>query len=72
MLPTPPSTRWSTTLSSKVNLPRAIHFRALRGAHLVTLRSNFRAKKTLKVHRVDVHGFEYFLLFFITLKPRVE
>ena len=28
--------RWSTTLSSKVNLPHAIKFTALCGAHLVT------------------------------------
>ena len=31
------STRWSTTLSSKVNLPHAINFRASCGADLVTL-----------------------------------
>ena len=31
-----PSTRWSTTLSSKVNLPHAINFRTKRGANLVT------------------------------------
>ena len=31
------STRWSTTLSSKVNLPHAIKFRALCGENLVTL-----------------------------------
>ena len=30
------STRWSTTLSSKVNLHHAIHFMALWGANLVT------------------------------------
>ena len=32
-------TRWPTTRPSKVNLPHAIIFRALRGANLVTLRS---------------------------------
>jgi len=31
-----PTARWSTTLSSKVNLPPAIYFRALCGANLVT------------------------------------
>ena len=30
------TTRWSTTLSSKVNLPHLIDFRVLRGAILVT------------------------------------
>ena len=29
------TTRWSTTLSAKVNLPHAINLRAMRGAHLV-------------------------------------
>jgi len=32
-----PPTRWSTTVSSKVNLYHAINFRALCGANLVTL-----------------------------------
>ena len=32
----PQITRWSTTLSSKVNLPHVINFRALCGANLVT------------------------------------
>ena len=31
-----PSTRWTTTLSSKVKLPHAINFRALCGANVVT------------------------------------
>jgi len=35
------ATRWSTTLSSKVNLPHAIIFRALSGANLVMLPSEF-------------------------------
>jgi len=35
--------RWSTTRSSKVNLPHAIDFRAICGAKLVTLRSKFEA-----------------------------
>jgi len=30
-----PASRWSTTLSSKVNLPHAINFRAKCGANLV-------------------------------------
>ena len=36
----PVPTRWSSTLSTKVNLPHAIGFRALCGANLVMLRSN--------------------------------
>ena len=42
--------RWTTTLSSKVNLPYTINFRALRSANLVTLRSKFRTNETLEVH----------------------
>ena len=34
-------TRWSTALSSKVNVHHAIDFRVLCGANLVTLRSKF-------------------------------
>ena len=44
--------RWSTTLSSKVNLPHEIDFKALFGANLVALRSDFPANETLDVHRV--------------------
>ena len=33
------TTQWTTSHSSKVNLPYTINFRALRGANLVTLRS---------------------------------
>ena len=47
------STRWSTTLSSKVNLPHAINFRALCGANLVTSRSKFRPNETCELHRAD-------------------
>jgi len=35
------STQWSTTLSSKVNLPHTINVRALCAANLVTRRSKF-------------------------------
>ena len=45
--------RWTTTLSSKVNLPRAIDIRASCGANLVTYCLNFRGNKTLEVNRVD-------------------
>jgi len=47
------STRWSTTLSPKVNLPHAIHFRGKCGAILVTFRSKKRKNETLVLHRVD-------------------
>jgi len=46
------TTRWSTTLSSKVNLPCAINFRALCGAKLVTYLADFRGVETLELHRV--------------------
>ena len=49
----PRATQRSTTLSSQVNLPHAINFRAVCGANLVTLRSKFRAKKNLVLHRVE-------------------
>ena len=40
-----PPTRWSTTLSSKVNLPHAINLRALCGANLVTLQPKIEGTK---------------------------
>jgi len=46
-------TRWSTIISSEVKLSHAINLRALCGANVVTLRSNFRANETLELHRVD-------------------
>ena len=46
--PNHPTTRWCTTLSSKVNLHHAIDFRALRGANLVTEPSKFEASKPSK------------------------
>ena len=49
---TSPSTRWSTTLSSKVNLHYAMNFGALWGANLVTQLSKFRNNEPLEVHRV--------------------
>ena len=45
-------TRWSTTLSSKVNLTRVIDFRALYGADLVTLDPGFEGNETLVIRRV--------------------
>ena len=47
------STRWTTTISSKVNLPHAINFRVLCGAKLVTLPLEFRGNETSVAHRVD-------------------
>ena len=46
------TTRWSTTLASKVNLPHAINFRALCGANLVTYPADFWRNKTRVAHRV--------------------
>ena len=37
--------RWTTILSSEVNMPHEINFRTLCGASSVTLRSNFVPKK---------------------------
>jgi len=48
-------TRWTTTLSSQVNLPHAINFRASCGANLVTSSSQFRANETLVLHRAVRH-----------------
>ena len=45
--PTCNLTRWSLTLSSKVNLHHAIIFRALCGANLVTSPSKFEGDETL-------------------------
>jgi len=46
------ATRWTTTLSSKVNLPHEIDVRALCGANLVTYPSKLRGIETLEVHHV--------------------
>ena len=40
-----PTTRWCTTLSSKVNPPHSIDFRVLCGTNLVTLPPEFRWKR---------------------------
>jgi len=45
------STRWSTLLSSQVNLLHEIFFMALCGAHSVTLRSKKMDQKILGLHR---------------------
>ena len=42
------TTRWTTTLSPKVNLSHAINFRALQGAKLVKQPSKFEATKPSK------------------------
>ena len=46
------TTRWTTILSSKVNLPHAINVRALCGQTLVTKATDFRANETLVACRV--------------------
>ena len=53
------STRWSTTLSSKVNLAHAIDLKALCGAIWATLPSKIRVVETLEVHRVVGHKSPY-------------
>ena len=45
------STRWNTTLSSKVNLHLAIDFKALCGEKLVTCPADFRGNGTRAAHR---------------------
>ena len=47
------STRWSTALSSKVNLPHAVNFRAVCGASLTTYPPEFGGNQTFVLHRVD-------------------
>ena len=47
------TTRWSTTLSSKVNLPHAIDFRALCGTVTSKLTRKLRVNGTLELHCVD-------------------
>jgi len=49
-------TRWSTTLSSKVNLPQEIHFRVFCGANLVTYPAKFRGVETRVPHLFDRRG----------------
>ena len=46
------TTRWSPTLSLKVNLNHAITLRAFCGANLGTYPAEFRAVETLELHRV--------------------
>ena len=61
-----PGTRWSTTLSSQVDLPVAIDCRAFCGADLVFSRSKFRKNETCELHHVEpenrkqVTGSEWF------------
>ena len=43
----------TTSLSSKVNLPHAINFRAFCGANVVTYPPEFREDETLELHLVD-------------------
>ena len=44
------TTRWSTTLSPKVNLPHGINFRALSGANLVTLPPGIKGERYDEPH----------------------
>ena len=53
-----PPTRWSTTLSSKVNLPHAINFRALCGANLVTLHPGVPPKRNLRTPPCGIEPFQ--------------
>ena len=46
------TTRWSSNLSSKVDLHHAIEFRTLCGANLVTYPLELWWNQTLKLHRV--------------------
>jgi len=46
------ATRWSTNLSSKVNLHYTINLRALCGANLVRQPSKIRTNEIRKLHRV--------------------
>ena len=48
--PLPGTTRWCTALSSKVNLPHAINLKAVCGANVVTLPSNFGRIETFVLH----------------------
>ena len=47
-----PTTRWTTDLPLKVNLPRVINFKASCGAHLITLPPEFWGNESFVVHRV--------------------
>ena len=51
-LPPRPAARWSTTLSSKVNLPHVINFGAFCGANLVTYPPELWGNETFVLHRV--------------------
>ena len=50
----PPATRWSTTLSSEVNLPHAINFRALYGKNLVTKHPIIWGERNPRTHSFRV------------------
>jgi len=45
--------KWAMNHSSKVNLPRAIDFRVLCGAHLATYPAESRGNETLVLHQVE-------------------
>ena len=47
------STRWISTLSSEVNLPHAIKFRALCGTNMVRQPSDIRGNESCTLHRVE-------------------
>ena len=50
------SSRWTTNLSTKVNLPHAIELRASCGANLVTYLADDRGNKPRVRHRVEESG----------------
>ena len=48
----PRTTRWTTRLSSKVNFPCGINFKAAGGIHLVTLSSRIGGNATIVIRQV--------------------
>ena len=50
-----PATRWSTPVSSKVNLPHPINFRALCGANFVTYRATLKSAYCAEWNRSCQH-----------------
>ena len=58
------SLRWAATLSSKVNLPDEMNFRALGGANLVTLHPGIEGGRNL---RTLLSGFQLLKLFLVRL-----
>ena len=70
-----PATRRTTILPSKVNLPRAINFRALRGANLVTYPPELWGNETFELHRVACNKLttpSTFLRLFVLLESEFQ